>query len=397
LLVLLAFGFFFFQMWQAGNLIESAQAKRGSGDYEGAVRDLLTLQADYGSFDEAEQAAALLPEVRLEWAEALREQGRFAESLVRYDEVSSPAHTQAVATGRLETELAWGGALVGERQFDAALTHFQVVLDGAQAGSDLANRARAALPDAYVGLAGEALALGDAKQAFEHLRFVFENYQDEPGYEKALAGFAPLAQPLYDLAQEERGTGRYADAESRLLAITSYAAEAPLAQQVQAEFPAFYLEWGQALAADGQHEEAARVFQYLLNTFPESELVPQAEAALIDAEVATVASSGQAGELPAPEASGSTGSELSTYDIANDTVCPLVVLMSGPQSQMVRLDPQTSKAVDVSAGTYQLVVRINEDQSDSDACKNVSPFIGNSTFEAGMGYSSRFYIETTLQ
>jgi tetratricopeptide (TPR) repeat protein len=396
-LLILVFGAFFFQMWQANNLLAAAQTKRGGGDYEGAVRDLLTLQADYSSFDAAEEAAALLPEVRIEWAGALREQGQFEESLARYDEVSSPAHAEQVATGKLETELAWGGALVGEKQFDAALTHYNLVLDGAPADSDLAERAVAALPDAYVGLAENALAQDDVKGAFEHLSFVFENYAEGPGREKAAASFAQLADPLYALAQEERGTGRYADAESHLLAIADHAAETPLAQQVAAEFPPFYLEWGQALAADGQPTEAAKVLQYLLDTYPASELVPQAESALIDAEVAAVASSGQAGELPAPEVSGSTGSDLSTYDIANDTVCPLVVLMSGPQSQMVRLDPQTSRAVDVTSGAYQLVVRINEDQADSDACRNVSPFTGNSTFEPGMSYSSSFYIETTTQ
>jgi len=395
LVIVLFFAVFLYQMWQASSLLESAKAMRAAANYEGSVSDLLTLIADYKSFDEAKEATTLLPEVRLDWAKALREQGKFEDSLARYDEISSPEQTEKVATGKLETHLAWGGALVGEKKFDDALTHYSEVLNKAPKCSDLAQRAVDALPDAYVGLADTALASGDAATSFKHLSFVFDNYPSGPGYEKAVASFANLAQPLYDLAQQQRTSGQYADADKELTAITTHAPNSALAQQVQGAVPAFYYEWGQALPNDKQYDEAVKVYKLLLKTYPESEAAKQAQTAMIDAEVAGIASSGQAGALPAPEAAGSSGAELATYEITNDTVCPLTVLMSGPQSQAVKLDPKTTNKVDIAAGSYQVVVKINDELSQSDACSNVTPYTGATPFESGMIYSSSFYIETT--
>lgn len=388
------FGVFLYQGWQSDRLFAAAQEKQAAGDYAGAVTDLETLMRDYESFEEADEAVKLLPQVNLEWANALREEQQFEAALEKYVAVTDKELADQVREGQLETRADWGDALLTEQQFTAAQEQYEQVLAEEEAGTPLGDRVRAALPDVYVGLAEEAREAGDVQTAFARLNYVFQNYQTGAGRDKAVATFTSMTEPLYNLTQQQRTDGKFADAESALVAITTYTPDTPLATQVQSELPAFYLEWGQALVAADNFEDAVKVYQYLLDTYPDSEVAAQASAALVDAEVAAIARSGEAGVLPPPQAAGSSGGELAVYDVSNDTVCPIVVLLSGPQSQAVKLAPQTNQQVETTAGTYNIVVKTDDDLELSSDCQNIIPFTGQNEMEAGMIYQSSFYIET---
>lgn len=396
--VLVVAAWFLYDMVQSTRLLASARANREAGNYAAAVQELQTLQSDYGSFDAADEARDMLPQVRLEWAEALRDEGAYAEALLRYDEVASLALADAIAQGKQQTRLEWGQALLQEEEFAQAQEQFDLVLAEAQEGSPIYNEARAALPDVYVGLAEAALAEGDVTRAFANLSTVFRDYQSGEGREKALASFRAMVEPLYAVAQQQRSSSNYAQAEPMLVAIANHAPDNPLAAQVQSELPAFYFEWGNALFAAEQFEAAVDVYKHLLDTYPESEFAAQANTGLIDAQVAAISQSGAAGALPAPQASGGSGDASTvTYEVENDTECPIVVLMSGPQSQALRLAASSTNEVELEAGLYNLVVQTDEEAGLSEHCQDIIPFTGESTFESGTIYRSSFYIETTTE
>lgn len=388
------FGAYLFQVWQSNNLLATAKEKQTNGDYAGAVSNLETILADYKSLDAAQEASTLLPQANLNWANALREEGKFEEALNRYDKVSDKALASEVQEGQLETRLDWGDALVKKSQFADAQEQYEQVLSVAEAGTSLGDRARAALPEVYVGLAEEAREAGDVATAFEHLNYVFENYQTGDGRDKAVASFGQLAEPLHALAQQDRSKKNYDAAERALTAILQHTPDTPLATEVQGELPALYFEWGQALASAEEFDKAAEVYQRLLTTYPDSELAAQATTALIDAQVAAITRSGEAGSLPPPQATGNSGGEQAVYDVTNDTVCPIVVLMSGPQSQQVKLDPKANQQVEVTPGAYNIVVKTDDGVQLSSDCQNIIPFTGENTLESGMIYQSSFYIET---
>jgi tetratricopeptide (TPR) repeat protein len=389
---------FLYDMLQSSNLLASARANREAGNYAAAVQELQTLQSDYSSFGAADEARALLPQVRLEWANALRDQGAYAEALLRYDEVADLALADVIAQGKQQTRLEWGNALLQEGEFARAQEQFDQVLAEAEEGSPIYNEARAALPAVYVGLAEEALAEGDVTRAFANLSTVLRDYQSGEGRERALASFRSMVEPLYAAAQQQRSSSNYTQAEPMLVAIANYAPDDPLAAQVESELPAFYFEWGNALFAAEQFEDAVGVYEHLLETYPESEFAPQANAALIDAQVVAIRRSEAAGALPAPQASGGSGDASTvTYEVENDTECPIVVLMSGPQSQALRLAASAIDEVELEAGLYTLVVKTDEEAGLGPPCQDIIPFTGESTFESGTIYRSSFYIETDAE
>lgn len=397
LIILSCVGLGAYVQFQQRSLLTSAQENHAANNYAAAVEDLETLIENHGESDQAAEAEELLPEVRLDWGAALREEQNFTESLARFDEVTDPAFAERAAEGQFETRLAWGAALLAESDFAAAQEQFEQVLNAAGEGSTFYDQARAALPDVYVGLAEEAFASGDAATAFQRLNYVFENYQSGAGRDKAVASFAEMAPTFYELAQQQRSDGQFVDAELALLAIANLTPDTELTQQVWAEFPAFYMEWGNALVAGEYFSEAADVYAFLIANYSESELVGQANAAMVDARVAAVASSGQAGELPAPQVGASSGAGTASYDVTNDTVCPIEVLMSGPQSQVVKLAAGAKQQVDFDPGTYSLVVQIDEAEELTRDCQDVIPFSNETLFEGGMIYYSSFYIETTVE
>lgn len=395
----LATGIWFLGSWQSQQLFASAETNRTAGDYEATVTDLEKLIADYDAYDEAQAARALLPEVQLEWAGALRDQGEFETALARYDEVGGVSFAERVAEGKLETRLDWGEALIAEGKFDEALAQFEQVMDEAGPDSVHFDRARAALPEAYVGLAEKALAAGDIPKAYAHLTYMFDNYRAGSGREKALASFQSLAESLYEFAQQNAVDGDYVDAALALSAIVAYAPEATITPQAQAQLPELYLKQGQAAFAAEEYEAAIAAFQTLLDDHPDSEQVVEAEKGLVDAQVAAINQSGTAGELPAPQASGGTTSEdlFATYDIENDTTCSIVVLLSGPESQAIALDAQTIQQIDLEPGTYNVVVKTDESADLPSDCRDIIPFTTETLFESGWIYESSFYIRTVFE
>lgn len=396
-------GWVFFDYYQSTTLLAAARTQYGARNYAAAAGSLQRLMSEYDRWEAASEARMLLPQVRLDWARALHAQGQYAEALALYDAVDAPNLAAEVLEGGLQARLDWGQALLESGDFAAARDQFAAVQATAapQGGlvqfGELDARASAALPRAWLGLAEQALAMGDPIAAYGYLRSVLQAAPTEAEQEQARAIFARLAQPLYDQAQQERSREQFAAAQQKLRDILAYAPATPVATQVGAELPAFYLEWGQALARAGQFAEAAQTYRALVQTYPDSAAAPEAAQRLVDAEVAAIIGSGAAAWLPAPQASATPESQsaTATYALVNETNCPLLLLMSGPDSQAVPLAANTGNDVEVAAGDYRIVVRIHAEAEGgvSSQCEAVLPFTNETTFASGIIYQSAFYLD----
>jgi hypothetical protein len=148
------------------------------------------------------------------------------------------------------------------------------------------------------------------------------------------------------------------------------------------------------------------MYENFLVEYPDHSLASDVEAALARSIVAQAKAAG-AGEIPAPEFSGSTGSEFTEVVIQNDSPERLRIVFSGPDSRVEDLEACSScqkyfgigptfcpeqgpiGRYTLKPGQYEIVV---ESVSDT----GVTPWIGDWGLLSGDEYSSCFFIVTTL-
>lgn len=382
---------------QKTQLMEAAASNRASGNYETAVANLEQVIADYSDSEEAAEARSTIPQVKLEWAASLREQGEYQAALNKYEELGDDA---AVARTRSEGEwatyLAWGQALLTEARFAEAIKRLERVVAEAPAGSELANQAHELIPSGYLGVADTALAAGDVQGAFSAYDTIFANYATGNGREQALTSFAThMAAPLATFAAEQMRASQFAEAVAAYEGLVAYAPATSQAAEAEAQLPSAYYSWARQLADTGDYETAIAKYEYLLATFPNSSFQSKAEKGLIDAQVAAVNASGTAGNLPSPRSSGgvTTGDDTALYIVENDTVCPILLLASGPSSQSLAIPAGQTIEADFEPGTYDVVVQTDDNYELTADCQDIIPFTGEYIFEEGYEYNSSFYIE----
>ena len=382
---------------QRDQLLESAATHRASGNYEAAVADLQTLVSEHAESDQAAEAKSLIPQVELEWAADLRGRGEYLAALEKYGTVNDPAVATAKNEGVWETHLAWGTALLAGKKYAEALKQFNTVTNLAPEGSDVSGRAHAAIPPTYVGLAEEALAAGDIPTAYTHYTTVFENYPSGDGRELALASFATqFTAPLLAFAQSKMSSQVYSDAVFSYEALVAYAPTSPEAAEALAGLPNAYYLWARQLDEAAEYTAAIEKYEYLLATYPNSEFTDKAQKGMIDAQVAAVNASGDAGQLPSPSRGGSgsgSAADTATYIVENDTVCPILLLASGPGSQSLTIPAGQTTESEFLPGTYNVVVQVDGEDKLSADCQNIIPFTGEYIFDGGYEYNSSFYIE----
>jgi tetratricopeptide (TPR) repeat protein len=171
--------------------------------------------------------------------------------------------------------------------------------------------------------------------------------------------------------------------------------------------PSLYNRCGQTYEKDGAWDNAIRMYERFLAEYPGHALTPEIEAGLARAIVAQ-AQTASAGEIPAPERSGSTGSGLTEVVVQNDSPERLRIVFSGPESLIEELEPCTTCTTyslvgplfcpeqgpiaryTLSPGQYAVVV---EAISDTET----APWTGNWTLTGGDEYYSCFVVKRTLR
>lgn len=260
--------------------------------------------------------------------------------------------------------------------------------------SDIARQAQAELQQCEALLAADALV-------------------EQGGHDAAVMGYSEILtkypdSPLKDVALS-KGQEQIASAELAALATPALcpALDTLLDQQLIATpdqtLPELLFACGQAYETEAVFEEALLYYDRFLGEYAEHPLTADVQEAYARATIAFARASG-AGELPAPQAIGSSGEGNVTVIIQNDSPEPLNMVFSGPEVRVERLEACTEcqkfsgdeptacpelgpvGTYVMAPGDYEVVVKVSGGGGD------VTPFRGTWTLEPGQEYSSCFYV-----
>jgi len=170
--------------------------------------------------------------------------------------------------------------------------------------------------------------------------------------------------------------------------------------------PSLYYRCGQAYEDDGDWANAITIYESFLADYPSHPLASDAEAALARSIVAQ-AKAANAGEIPAPERSGSTSSGVTEVIIQNDSPERLRIVFSGPESRVEELGACSSCKnytsigplhcpeqgpighYTIKPGQYDVVV-------EASSSSRTTPWSGNWNLDSGDEYYSCFFIVSTF-
>lgn len=171
--------------------------------------------------------------------------------------------------------------------------------------------------------------------------------------------------------------------------------------------PSLYYQCGQVYEGKGNWDQAISMYETFLANYPDHVHATDAEAGLARS-IVSKSQATSAGEIPAPERSGSTGSEVTEVVIQNDSPEHMRIVFSGPESRVEELEPCTSCTTysgegplycpelgpvgrySLPPGAYDIVV-----ESISDT--GTTPWTGNWSLVTGDEYYSCFVIIITFE
>lgn len=196
-------------------------------------------------------------------------------------------------------------------------------------------------------------------------------------------------------------------------------ADLPLCQQFEAlrvqelvpakegALPPLLLACGQTHEDNNDPTSAIELYSRLLSDYPDHALAQETTAALARASVAEAKAAG-AGNIPAPQSVGGSGSGPAVVVIQNDSPEKISIVFSGPEPRFEELEPCTEctnytgdgpefcpeqgpiGTYEVPAGDYEVVVKSISDEG-------VTPFTGSWSLGQGEEYYSCFFLVTTVQ
>lgn len=168
--------------------------------------------------------------------------------------------------------------------------------------------------------------------------------------------------------------------------------------------PGLLFACGQTYENEARWTDAVNTYARFRKEYKDHELAPQIEEAYVRATLSEAQDLG-AGELPAPQAVGGSGTGDVTVVIQNDSPEGLSIVFSGPEIRVEELEPCTECAsfsgespsgcpelgpigtYTLKPGSYDVVVKASSDTS-------VTPFRGTWDLSDGQEYSSCFYLVT---
>jgi hypothetical protein len=234
----------------------------------------------------------------------------------------------------------------------------------------------------------------------------------------ALTGYADFlaAYPTTPLSPTVRSQTTSLFAQAEVIAAQSdqpvcQSFEALRAQELvpagEAALPPLLLACGQVYEDNNDPTSAIDLYQLLLSDYPDHPLAEETTVALARASVAEAQAMG-AGNIPAPQSVGGSGSGPSVVVIQNDSPEKLSIVFSGPEARIEELEPCTTctnytgdgpescpeqgpiGTYELPAGDYDVVVKSISDEG-------VTPFTGQWNLATGDEYYSCFFLVTTIQ
>ncbi len=175
----------------------------------------------------------------------------------------------------------------------------------------------------------------------------------------------------------------------------------------EATLPPLLLACGQAHEDNNDPTSAIGLYQLLLTDYPDHPLVEQTTTALARASVAEARAAG-AGDIPAPQSVGGSGSGPAKVVIQNDSPEKLSIIFSGPEARIEELEPCATctnysgagpescpeqgpiGTYELPSGDYDVVVKSISDEG-------VTPFTGQWNLTDGEEYYSCFFLITSIR
>ena len=182
--------------------------------------------------------------------------------------------------------------------------------------------------------------------------------------------------------------------------------ERELIVEPNTRIPELLVACGALFEAEEDFTSAVNNYQRFRDEYPDDPLFEEATAGLARAAVAEAKAAG-AGELPAPQSVGASGSagDTAVIIIQNDTPEKISLIFSGPDVRVETLEPCTEcdnftiepvgcpelgpvGSYTVAPGSYNVVVRASSDTG-------VTPFQGTWEINSGEEYKSCFFLVTS--
>lgn len=284
----------------------------------------------------------------------------------------------------------------------AAVPLFDLAINGGGFGGENGDAAKAAVTEK-----AECAAWQKALEAHHSSDF-----------EAALAGYAALVEtypqtPLLPVVQsqmeslfrESASLARQANPELCRQFQTLRAQE--LVPAKAGELPPLLWACGQIFEENDDPASAVELYAQLLNDYPDHALAQESMPALARATVAQAKAAG-AGNIPAPQSVGGTGSGPAVVVVQNASPEKISLVFNGPEARLEELaacadcfkysgdgpaacpEQGAVGVYELPAGDYTVVVNSSSD-------KGVIPFIGEWQLGQGEEYRSCFFLVTTAE
>ncbi|MFZ5918572.1 MAG: tetratricopeptide repeat protein [Chloroflexota bacterium] len=303
------------------------------------------------------------------------------------------------ATQASEVYSQWAAGLLAEGNYQVAIEKYRLILaryPQTAPGQEAAQQEA----EAHLAWARQLAQAGEYALAVDKLQIVLEEFS---GTQMAAQAETELAD-LFTAAGQKLNANSPCDAAPILAAFA--AGDSSWAAEANALMPQAFYGCGQAEHRAERYATAITAYETLIANYPNSPLIPEAQAALVDARVADIEAKGTS-ELPPPQRSGSAPAGVAEVVISNDSPEQLEVLLSGPGSQSLTMEkcgpcqtyfvaplscpekgPQAT--VTLTPGRYKVVVRAISDPS-------VRPWSGTWNLDSGNEYFNCFFIIKSLR
>ena len=172
--------------------------------------------------------------------------------------------------------------------------------------------------------------------------------------------------------------------------------------------PPLYLACGDQYATAKNYDRATQMYDTVLKTYKQHPVAKQANANLAKVLIDQAATT-QAGEIPLPPNTGSSGSDLAAVKVQNSSPSGMRIAFTGTESRVEEIEPckdcikyteenvppscpdqGISKTYNLKPGTYKILVLSNDGS-------RVTPYKGTWDLQSGGLYDNCFYIVTRKQ
>jgi outer membrane protein assembly factor BamD (BamD/ComL family) len=386
------------------HILEDAVLAIDEGDFEKAMSNYDRLLSQYPESSLASTAQEGAASVYQAWATQLREGGEYESALLKYEDLASSypdteAGTQ-VNTWIAETHVDWANEIKEEGDYAGAIEKVEEGLNEIH-DTHNADKLKTFASEIYAEWAEQFLKDEDYGEALQKYEIILSEYPDTP----TASQFNAILDDWIETGVKALANGSHCQAVNIFEALSTggYLPEA----ESNIDLADALFNCGQEEFAAENFDESIAHYETLIANYPESPLVSQAEAAIVDARVARV-KQGSTGELAPPLESGWTTPGTSAVVVSNDSPERLEFLLSGPDSKSLIIEacetcttyslvppiycPEKGPKVTISLvpGTYEVVVRAIDDSS-------ITPWSGTWELADGRQYFNCFFIVTRFQ